>query len=1172
MNNNSNQRINPSDIARIQHNPENVRNFCILAHVDHGKTTLADSLVSYNGIISAKLAGKLRFLDSTEEEQKRGITMHSSAISILFEMESSQGSLTTDESSNNRNVKLGENMHKSTAKDEFLINLVDSPGHIDFSSDVSTATRLCDGALIVIDVIEGVCTQTHAVLYKALKERMRPCLVLNKIDRLMLEMKQSTTEAFHHLRRLVENVNALAFTLLNSEIIKNAEENNIDMTNVDIKDDPRFEEWSFSPEKGNVVFTGALDCWGFGIMKFVNLWHKRLGLNKNILKKYLFDDYSINLDTKKLVKCDQSEGIPMFATLVLDLIWEMYDLSVLQHNPQSAAKIALEQLGVQLPPREISTRDPRSTVQSIMRRWLPLADSILRMVVKAMPSPIMAQKTRLSTLVHKPNADGADMNKFNPILRSIDVINSSIEDCRSNIDDPLVIFVAKMIPVRIAELSARDVQLLNRIRQEKNQSRNEENKDNISLPNYSPDDEVFMALARVYSGVISRNSSLMVLNHRFDPTNLNAEQINANFDSNQNHIPAKFESLVKYVASDSIGMYIMFGPSIFPVEDVPAGNIVGIIGLEDYVQKTATISNTWMCYPMRAITFQAKPMVKVAVETKSHKDLIKLESGLQSLYQFDPVVEVDVDSSGQHTMTCLGELHLEQCVKALTERFAKCEIIVSEPIISFRETTVVSDKPFEPVLPPPWNEMIEMKRTTPFKSRLIVKGGLDNLSISFRCFPIPLEIVQLVSKENNNNFIVDIDESISKYQRQIIQESLGETFSDHISNDLFELEHQIESVLLKIIQDRNAIDSAFLASSNDATRGRNILHRLIAVGPNQLNCNMLIMSNNIHIEVYKTKVPSNPDVKLKSDNHIRTNNTKQNNSQMREEDINMDNDFELTSTEANEKPPVQLSTILSSQKKEFYEVWSRIHSSVVAGFQVAVSSGPLMQEPLYGVGFEIENIEINDGIYNSCVTNACLDNNAENQKITNNNHVNIELTDMELSIGSSVIMTGHLISDVKDALMLSFLSSPMRIIEPIYKCDLQCDQSQLGNLYAVVSKRRGIVTNEDIIEGTSLFILAIQLPIVNSFGFASELLKKTSGSGTTPQLSFSHWQLIDNDPFWRPTTAEELEEFGLEVAIGSIEPNLSRVLIDKVRKRKGLIIEEKIVVSAEKQRTLNKKK
>ncbi len=270
--------------------------------------------------------------------------MHSSAISLLYDLEDKKKS--KEESTTDCVLQ----------KDEYLINLVDSPGHIDFSSDVSTATRLCDGALIVIDVLEGICTQTHAVLYKALKERMRPCLVLNKIDRLLIDMRLSTVEAFQHLRRLVENVNALAFTLLNSEILKRTQEmeaaQGISSSSAtpaavvggeDEEDDPLAVEWTFSPEKGNVVFAGALDCWGFGILKFANLWAKELGVNKNVLRKYLFEDYSFNTATKKISRCDPNDpqaSRPMFASMVLDPIWKIYELALVNNEPEKAAKMA----------------------------------------------------------------------------------------------------------------------------------------------------------------------------------------------------------------------------------------------------------------------------------------------------------------------------------------------------------------------------------------------------------------------------------------------------------------------------------------------------------------------------------------------------------------------------------------------------------------------------------------------------------------------------------------------------------------------------------------------------------------------------------------------------------------------------------------------------------------
>lgn len=155
-------RVDPNALSELHSQTDHIRNFCILAHVDHGKTTLSDSLVCSNGVISPKLAGKLRYLDSTEEEQKRGITMHSSAISLIF-CSGKAPSKHENEGHSPSSVSLDQ-----AGDDRYLVNLVDSPGHIDFSSDVSTATRLCDGALIIVDVLEGMCTQTHAVLYKGL--------------------------------------------------------------------------------------------------------------------------------------------------------------------------------------------------------------------------------------------------------------------------------------------------------------------------------------------------------------------------------------------------------------------------------------------------------------------------------------------------------------------------------------------------------------------------------------------------------------------------------------------------------------------------------------------------------------------------------------------------------------------------------------------------------------------------------------------------------------------------------------------------------------------------------------------------------------------------------------------------------------------------------------------
>ena len=203
-------------ILKIMRNIDQIRNIGIIAHVDHGKTTLTDSLLAAAGIISEKLAGEILALDYLNVEQQRGITVKAANISLYYEFEGKP----------------------------YVINLIDTPGHVDFSGKVSRSLRVLDGAIVVVDAVEGVMTQTETVLRQALEERVRPLLFINKIDRLIKELRMTPKEIQDRFVQIIKDINNL----------------------IDTYGEPGFKEkWRLDPVKGQIAFGSAKDRIGLTI-------------------------------------------------------------------------------------------------------------------------------------------------------------------------------------------------------------------------------------------------------------------------------------------------------------------------------------------------------------------------------------------------------------------------------------------------------------------------------------------------------------------------------------------------------------------------------------------------------------------------------------------------------------------------------------------------------------------------------------------------------------------------------------------------------------------------------------------------------------------------------------------------------------------------------------------
>jgi elongation factor 2 len=227
------------DILRIIGNKEQIRNFGVIAHVDHGKTTMSDSLLAASGIISPSVAGQALALDSMKLEQNRQMTIRGANVTLFYENEGK----------------------------EYVINMIDTPGHIDFTGRVTRALRAIDGVVVVSDSVEGIMTQTETVTRQALEERVRPVLYINKIDRLVKELKLDPQSMQKWLSNIIAEFNRLIDIYAESELKG---------------------RWKVSIQGNSVAFGSAKDRWGFNF----KVAQKRGISFKDVYDAYTSDDLS----------------------------------------------------------------------------------------------------------------------------------------------------------------------------------------------------------------------------------------------------------------------------------------------------------------------------------------------------------------------------------------------------------------------------------------------------------------------------------------------------------------------------------------------------------------------------------------------------------------------------------------------------------------------------------------------------------------------------------------------------------------------------------------------------------------------------------------------------------------------------------------------------------------
>lgn len=551
-------------IREIMYIPDQIRNMSVIAHVDHGKSTLTDSLIAKAGIISEAKAGEARFTDTRADEQERGITIKSTGVSLYYESDI-----------------IGE-------KKPYLINLIDSPGHVDFSSEVTAALRVTDGALVVVDYVEGVCVQTETVLRQALGEKIKPVLFVNKIDRGILELQVEGEHMYQNFQRVVENANVIISTYEAEDM---------------------GEAQQVDPTKGTVAFGSALFGWAFTLTRFARIYAEKFKVDFDKMMQKLWGDNYYDAKAKKWktdeISDDGQNLKRCFVQFIMEPIVRLCR-NIMDNNREAVWKMCTA-LDVVLKPED-KDKQGKDLLKAVFQKWINAADALLEMIVMKLPSPAKAQKYRAAYLYEGPIDDPC---------------GQAIKNCDQK--GPLMVFISKMVPTN--------------------------------------DKGRFYAFGRVFSGVVATGQKVRIMGPNYTPGSKN--------DLNVKNIQRTV---------------LMMGGKVEAVPDVPCGNTVGLVGVDQYLMKQGTISDHDDAHNIRVMKYSVSPVVRVAVEPKNASDLPKLVEGLKKLSKSDPLVLCYTEESGEHIIAGCGELHVEICLKDLVDEYAKCEIKKSDPVVTYKET------------------------------------------------------------------------------------------------------------------------------------------------------------------------------------------------------------------------------------------------------------------------------------------------------------------------------------------------------------------------------------------------------------------------------------------------------------------------------------------------------
>lgn len=543
--------------------PEMIRNVAVVGHLHHGKTSLMDMLVLETHKMVWDADKPLRYTDTHVLSRQREISIKSTPMSLVL----------TD-----------------TPGKSHLVHFIDTPGHVNFLDEVASAIRVTDGVVLVVDVVEGLMVGAEMILRHAIQEGLKITLVVNKIDRLILELRIKPTDAYYKIKHTIEEVN----TFISG-----------------ITPDP---ELRLSPERGNVAFASTDMAYCFTLYSFAKMYADNYGgFDARGFADRLWGDIYSYKDNGKLKftrKAEDPESERTFVHFILNPLYKIYS-HVLSEEADDL-KETLRSVGIVLKPI-LYKMDVRPLLKVVLAQFFGSATGLVDMVVNHIPSPVVAAAEKVEKTYTGPQT------------------SEIVQDMKAcDAQAPVMVQISKLY--------------------------------------HTTDAQSFRALGRVLSGTLLRGADIKVLGEGYSPEDE--------------------EDMLKATVED---LWIPESRYFIPAEEIAAGNLVLIGGVDASISKTATLAGTDIeedLHIFRPIKHMTQSVLRIAIEPIAPSELPKMLAGLRSINKSYPLVSTKVEESGEHVVIGTGELYLDCVMHDLRKLFSEIEIKVSDPVTTFCETVL----------------------------------------------------------------------------------------------------------------------------------------------------------------------------------------------------------------------------------------------------------------------------------------------------------------------------------------------------------------------------------------------------------------------------------------------------------------------------------------------------